>query len=85
MALYFDLDLAPLGPSGGCPILLPSASFLLGGTTGAAGQATFPLLIGTNPNLVGQALYLQGAVLAIGEPFLGLVSLTNALEILIGP
>jgi hypothetical protein len=41
--------------------------------------------IGTNPNLVGQALYLQGAVLAPGEPFLGLVSLTNALELLIGP
>lgn len=85
VALYFDLDLAPLGPTGGCPILLPNATFLLGGTTGAAGQATFPLLIGTNPNLVGQALYLQGAVLAVGEPFLGLVSLTNALEILIGP
>jgi hypothetical protein len=85
VALYFDLDLAPLGPATPCPILLPAAQFLLSGTTGPAGQASFPVSIGTNPNLVGQALYLQGAVLAPGEPFLGLVSLTNALELLIGP
>ena len=85
VALYFDLDLAPLGPATACPILLPAAQFLLSGTTGPAGQASFPVSIGTNPNLVGQALYLQGAVLAPGEPFLGLVSLTNALELLIGP
>lgn len=85
VALYFDTDLASLAQPTACALLLPLPQFLVAGTSGPSGLASFPLQLGTNPGLVGLALYLQGLVVAPGEPFLGLISLTNGLEVLIGP
>jgi ELWxxDGT repeat protein len=85
VALYFDTDLAPLAQPTACALLLPLPQFLVAGSSGPSGLASFPIQLGTNPGLVGMALYLQGLVVAPGEPFLGLISLTNGLEVLIGP
>lgn len=83
-ALLLGTDLLPFGPQSSCAPVFP-ASINLGTTlTSTAGHATYPLAIPADTALIGLPLYLRGVAVAAGEPFLGLASLSNVLEIVVG-
>ena len=83
--LFFDTAAAysPLG--GGCTLYLGTSSFLFGLTTDANGEAQLPVSLGSSPSLVGVELFLQAAAVVVGGPYLGLVELSNGLEVIVGP
>ncbi|MEO0652110.1 MAG: hypothetical protein AAFZ65_15660, partial [Planctomycetota bacterium] len=82
-ALFVDLDLLPLA-LGECTPLLPTPLQLAVAMADPTGVVDFPLALPANPALVGLSFYLRGATVAAGEPFLGIASLTNVLNVVPG-
>ena len=75
--------LTPLAPN--CFSLLGGSAISVGtATTDALGSATKTLPIGTQPGLLGLPLYFQWASFQGGGPLLGLIELSDGLEIWIG-
>ncbi|MEO0649072.1 MAG: hypothetical protein AAFZ65_00155 [Planctomycetota bacterium] len=82
-ALFVDLDLLPLS-IGTCTPLIPAPLQLAVAPASPLGVADFPLALPANPALLGLSFYLQAATIAPGEPFLGVASLTNVLNVVPG-
>ena len=79
--LFLDDELGALGASADCTLLLPAPIALASASSDPSGEAAFSLAIPNCPSLLGVPLYLQGAAVGLGQPFLGLASLSNALEL----
>ena len=82
--LAFDLNLLASTLPAPCQFGLPAPQLVLSSAADAQGAARYALALPADPTLVGTLLYAAGAVLALGEPFVGLASLSNVLEIVIG-
>ncbi len=80
---FLSLDYLP-GQLGACnPHLL--APVLLGSSVAdSSGQSELGVAIPANPALAGVTLFAQGVSVHAGGPFLGLASLTQALELVFG-
>ena len=82
--LWVDTDMLPLAAPGECRPQLPNSIELFSVSSDASGVASFPLQVPNDPQFVGLAFYFRGAAVAAGEPFLGLLSLSNVLEVVPG-
>ena len=81
--LFAELGLTPLAPN--CFSLLGGSAVSVGtATTDALGSAAKTLPLGTQPSLLGLPLYFQWVSFQSGGPLLGLLEVSDGLEIWIG-
>lgn len=72
-------------PLFGCEFYLGGSVLTLGTSfTNGAGTAWIPFPIPLDPSAVGMQVFLQGAVLELGAPFLGVASLTHGMQVSVG-
>jgi ELWxxDGT repeat protein len=79
---YASPEFAGFGPLGACQVYLGAPSLLGTVAADSEGDALLPLTYPDAPALVGLPIYVQAASLEAGGPFLGLASLTQALELI---
>lgn len=78
-ALPALIDLTP-----GCTLHLAAPVLRGAATTDGAGSASLPVILPADPSLVGLELSAQALVGDPGGPLLGILALTNALELVVG-
>lgn len=81
--LLFDFQRSNVG-YGACTVLVQPyiVHFLV---TSGAGSATFPLPVSSNPAFLGMIIDAQALILDQPAPIAGLLSATNAVEVILGP
>lgn len=82
---FYGTNDAPVGDFGDCSSALASATFGWTLTTNANGLADWSITVPSLAGLVGTPFRLQSLVLDGTGPFLGLASLSDALEITVAP
>ncbi|QDU65111.1 hypothetical protein [Engelhardtia mirabilis] len=80
-----DTGFVPASLFGPCAPLLPSPTFLALGQAGAGGVGLLDLAVPADPLLLDVALYFQTLVVEVPGPFLGIASLSDGLEVVVGP
>lgn len=80
-----DVTHVPAPVVGPCATLLPQPLALALGATDVAGTALLDLAVPADPALLDQVLVFQALVVAVPGPFLGISSLSDGLEIVVGP
>ncbi|QDU65110.1 hypothetical protein [Engelhardtia mirabilis] len=80
-----DTSFAPVSLSGPCAPLLLSPTFLALGQTNGAGQGLLDLAVPADPVLLDAVLVFQTLVVEVPGPFLGIASLSDGLEVVVGP
>ena len=73
-------ELAP-----GCGLHLATPTFLASATADGAGFAQVGFTVPNSPSLVGDPTYLQYAAVVAGGPYLGLLELSQGLEVVVAP
>lgn len=83
--LYFSDEPAWAELAPGCGLHLANPKFLATTVADPNGFAQTALTIPNSPVLVGDPLYFQYAAVVVGGPFLGLIELTQGLEVVPAP
>lgn len=85
-SLLFAAQTASIPLGGGCTLLLaPPIPITVSFGTTPIGTADLPLPVPNTPALIGLSIAIQGVVVQAGAPFLGVISLTQALRLRFGP
>ena len=82
--VFVGTDLLPVDGFAECGLLLQAPTLFLSGTADTGGSASLGADVPADPTLLGRLLHVQGLALGSGGPLLGIGSLTNAIEYLIG-
>jgi ELWxxDGT repeat protein len=81
----FDQGYGDVPALGACEIQLPLPKVLAASVADGGGTSLLPALVPPTPSLVGAQVDLQAFALEAGGAFLGLGSLSDVLELVIGP